>query len=79
MPAPVLREAANFQRQHFADYALAGRAAQLDMFNGSDSVGDGEVPAMCGQLCERLRSFDLERSTPLEAMRFVESLQAELE
>lgn len=54
MPAPVLREAANFQRQHFADYALAGRAAQLDLFTGSASVGDGEVPAMCGQLCERL-------------------------
>ena len=78
MPNEVVREAASFQRQHFADYALAGSSAQLDLFTGGISGEEDERLVLLERICDRLEAFDIERSTPLEAMRLIELLQSEL-
>lgn len=73
VPSHVIKVAAQFQRQHFADYALKGRAAQLDLF--TQDHGEIEDHADYGPLLEQIRSFPLEASTPIETMQFVERLK----
>lgn len=79
MPVEVVRDAANFQRQHFADYALGGNSLQLDLFTGAVSDANPERPVKLEALCERIAGFPLEDSTPMEAMRFLESLKEDVE
>ena len=79
MPSHVIRDAANFQRQHFADYALAGNALQLDLFTKGDTLVPPVDPPLCTEVCARIADFPLDESTPLQAMRFIESLKEELE
>ena len=72
IPLPVIREAAQFQKQHFADYELKSSAGQLDLFTGSP---DAALPEQHLQILESLRSFDLNESTPLEALQFIAHIQ----
>lgn len=76
VPPQVIRDAASFQRQHFADYALKGNSAQLDLFTGD--VTTGQVDLLLEPLLEQIRAYPLEDSTPLETMRFVERLKETL-
>jgi hypothetical protein len=73
----VIRNAAQFQKQHFADYSLAGNSMQLDLFTGSVSE-EPYVDARYDGLLEQIRHYPLETSTPLEAMQFLAQLQEEL-
>ncbi len=102
VPAEVIKEASVFQKQHFADYSLAGNDLQLDLFIGNgdsfkskepSSVGyEGPAAQMASQPgsdpeAERLldlakdsvlyplAEFQLEKSTPLQAMLFLGELQ----
>jgi DNA mismatch repair protein MutS len=73
IPSHVVRQAADFQRQHFADYALKGNSPQLDLFTG-DSVSQ-PVDLLYEPIAEQIRSYQLELSTPLDTMHFVENLK----
>ncbi|PKL20542.1 MAG: DNA mismatch repair protein MutS [Spirochaetae bacterium HGW-Spirochaetae-4] len=77
IPMEVIRSAAQFQKQHFADYSLAGNAMQLDLFTGSVSEGP-LIDSRHDGLLEQIRQYPLEASTPLEAMQFLAQLQEEL-
>jgi DNA mismatch repair protein MutS len=77
IPMDVIRNAAQFQKQHFADYSLAGNSMQLDLFTGSVSE-EPYVDARYDGLLEQIRHYPLETSTPLEAMQFLAQLQEEL-
>lgn len=73
VPSHVIKVAAQFQRQHFADYALKGRAAQLDLF--TQDHGGFEEQVNYEPLLEQIRSFPLEESTPIKTMQFVERMK----
>jgi DNA mismatch repair protein MutS len=73
MPSSVLRDAANFQKQHFADYSLGENNNQLDLFTGYES-SDQNLASAYNLLIDKIESFDLNSSTPLDAMQFVNEL-----
>jgi len=102
VPADVVKEASAFQRQHFADYSLAGNDLQLDLFiGGGETSGSSDSPAghavddfsppgsVSAEVSEVGRLFDLakdnvlyplaefqlEKSTPLQAMLLLGDLQ----
>ena len=78
IPMDVIRVASNFQKQHFADYSLAGNSTQLDLFTGSS--GEGVPPDTDYEdILEQIRNYPLEESTPVETVRFLEKLQKDLE
>jgi DNA mismatch repair protein MutS len=77
VPTRVIREAAEFQRQHFADYSLKGTTGQLDLFTGAATEDTSETKY--GALVDRIRTYPLEDSTPMETMRFVQMLKEQLE
>ena len=77
IPSSVIREAAQFQRLHFADYELRSNTGQLDLFTGYNHDTGSEVSYE--PVLERIRSYPLEQSTPLDAMHFIEQLQKLLE
>jgi DNA mismatch repair protein MutS len=72
IPLHVIRQASQFQKQHFADYELKSSAGQLDLFTGNPDTTDHQF------VISSLRSFNLNESTPLEALHFIEQLQQQL-
>jgi hypothetical protein len=76
IPAPVIREAAQFQKLHFADYELRSNSGQLDLFKGSTPPPETESP--WDSLISEIRDFPIEESTPMETMRFLEYIQDEI-
>lgn len=102
VPAEVIKEASVFQKQHFADYSLAGNDLQLDLFIGngdscrltesssdaceahsaqmaSQPGGDPEAERLLDlakdSVLYPLVEFQLEKSTPLQAMLLLGELQ----
>ncbi|MDD3366722.1 MAG: DNA mismatch repair protein MutS, partial [Sphaerochaetaceae bacterium] len=75
IPLEVIKKAAIFQKQHFADYAFTDSEQQLDLFTGSVA---GEPPCNYDPLIDEIANFSLEESTPLEAMYFLERLKSML-
>ena len=76
IPAPVIREAAQFQKLHFADYELRSNSGQLDLFKGSTPPHETESP--WDSLISEIRDFPIEESTPMETMRFLDYIQDEI-
>ncbi|MFA5570883.1 MAG: DNA mismatch repair protein MutS [Sphaerochaetaceae bacterium] len=74
VPAHVLKDAALFQKQHFSDYSLQGNQSQLDLF-ASEEIAYVEDDSHYKFLVETIAEFDLNDSTPLEALTFIEKLQ----
>ncbi len=73
LPREVVKEATSFQKKHFADYSFD--TSQGDLFiDGSEeseeSAGDTAI--------EELSSFDVDSSTPLEALMFIRDLKTKL-
>ena len=79
LPLDVLKEASVFQKNHFADYELGGSKEQLDLFTGSEIYSDGFQNLYLNEIEHLINSFDLENSTPIEALKFVQELQKRLE
>ncbi len=73
MPKDVLTSALHFQREHYASYSLQSSSAQLDLFTGAVE----QIPEH--PVLEKLRSYPLEKVTPIDAMNFVAELQKELD
>ena len=76
IPPEVVKKAALFQKQHFADYSFATTNQQLDLF--TDTVVS-EVSPLVNEVVERLKGFQTAESTPLQALNFLEELKSILE
>ena len=74
IPSSVIRDAASFQKRHFADYGMDTSASQLDLFVDSAAVEGDEKD----RILDEIADFDVSGSTPLEAMLLVTRLQEEL-
>ncbi|NLV83339.1 MAG: DNA mismatch repair protein MutS [Spirochaetales bacterium] len=74
MPQHVLRQAHTFQKRHFEDYALISDDSQLDLFKSQESR-DTKSDAYLQVLLESVKQFDLDHSTPLQAMALIEQLK----
>ncbi len=72
MPKDVLSRALQFQREHYASYALSLNEGQLDLF-ASPAEGE-EHPVI-----EMIRSYPLDNVTPVDTMNFVASLKKMVE
>lgn len=70
MPREVVSEANSFQKKHFADYS-AFDSQQGDLF----LQGGEEEESLYGELSGMIKDFDLDSSTPLEAMMFISELK----
>ncbi|MDD3366064.1 MAG: DNA mismatch repair protein MutS [Sphaerochaetaceae bacterium] len=75
IPLEVIKRAAIFQKQHFADYAFTDSEQQLDLFTGSVA---GEPVFNYDPIIDEIANFSLEESTTLEAMYFLERLKSML-
>jgi DNA mismatch repair protein MutS len=69
VPKDVLMSASKFLKSHYSSYAIGGEKEQLDLFT-IESNEESEH-----QIFEVIRSFPLENSTPMEAMKFIQELQ----
>ncbi|NLA93345.1 MAG: DNA mismatch repair protein MutS [Spirochaetales bacterium] len=72
VPSDVVKRAAIFQKQHFADYTFSHDQGQLDLFT---DVFESSTNPIVEELLNRLKSFPTEESTPLQALNLVEELQ----
>lgn len=70
LPREVISEANSFQKKHFADYS-AFDSQQGDLFLQSGE----EEESLLGELSGLIKDFDLDSSTPLEAMMFISELK----
>ncbi len=75
MPASVLKEAALFQKRHFADYALGG-GAQLELFLNEETqhapLDDGSRDLLLS-----ISEFDIDGCTPIQALMELGRLKTE--
>ncbi len=76
IPPEVVKKAALFQKQHFADYSFATTNQQLDLFT---DIVVSEVSPLVNEVVERLKGFQTAESTPLQALNFLEELKSILE
>ncbi len=74
VPTSVIRQAAAFQKRHFADYSLETKDSQLDLFVDTSSAKEGRLDA----IVDAITDFDVSASTPLDALNLVCRLQKEL-
>lgn len=74
VPQSVIKLAASFQKQHFADYALSDGKDQLDLFTDTSAMDDD----FRTHIIDELADFDVTSSTPLEAMMLISRLQNEV-
>ena len=70
LPREVISEANSFQKKHFADYS-AFDSQQGDLFLQSGE----EEESLFSELSGLIKDFDLDSSTPLEAMMFISELK----
>ncbi|MDD5075587.1 MAG: hypothetical protein PHS18_00695, partial [Sphaerochaetaceae bacterium] len=76
MPSNVLKIARQFQKRHFEDYGMRSDSVQFDLFKEHEN---GAVSAPeTSKLAAMIANFNLEHSTPVQAMTFVEQLKEEL-
>ncbi|AEC01818.1 DNA mismatch repair protein MutS [Parasphaerochaeta coccoides] len=89
LPVDVVRNAADFQKKHFADYNMSA-PEQLDLFIMDDRQRSGynDTAVLGGadddeslpirEIMEELEDFSIDDSTPREALDFVASLKERL-
>lgn len=75
IPYPVLRQARSFQKRHDEEYTMA--SAQPSLFSTEPVLSDDETRSLrqYDALCDLLDHFDLNASTPLEAMALIQRLK----
>ena len=74
LPKEVVRDAAQFQRRHFADYSFD--TSQGDLFIDNEPVRE---PGTEEEVIDDIMAFDTDSSTPLEALMFINGLKGKLE
>ena len=75
VPQSVIKCAAAFQKQHFADYQLSTNTSQLDLFVDTTALSED----FKSEIIDELSDFDLSSSTPIEAMMLLSKLQKKIE
>ena len=70
LPRSVIAEATNFQRRHFIDYSDFD-SAQGNLF----AKGEEEEESLKDTVVRRVEEFDIDSSTPLEAMLLLTDLK----
>ncbi|MGN0905573.1 MAG: DNA mismatch repair protein MutS [Bullifex sp.] len=74
IPQSVIRTASAFQKQHFASYSAFDEREQFDLFTDTSALGDdGEH-----EIADSLMDFDIQSSTPMQAVMFIDRLQNEI-
>ena len=73
LPRDVIKDAQSFQRKHFADYSF--ETGQGDLF--IDAVPE-EDESLEKEILADIEAFDLERSTPLDALLFISELRKKI-
>lgn len=72
LPKQVLRSAITFQKTHFADYEMKDR--QGDLFIASEIEFNEEDD----EILEEIRDYDVDNSTPVDALNFIIELKKRL-
>lgn len=75
----VLKQARNFQKQHFADYDLQN--LQPDLFSAVEDESGvySTISEQEEEVLDLLQSFSLDQSSPVEALLFLKKLQEKLQ
>lgn len=74
LPRDVIKEAISFQKRQFADYS----SFNSDQGNLFADYSDNETSSEKDEIIEELRDFDLNSSSPLEALMFLSELKKKL-
>ncbi len=83
VPSPILKDADKFQRKHFGEYTIKNNQmdlfsmAQLEELESHEDIG--EINENYTQIIQEINNFDLTRSTPIQALVFLEKIKAEIE
>jgi DNA mismatch repair protein MutS len=76
----VIRQARQFQKQHFAEYDFS--AMQPDLFSAAaeqEELPNSDLDANEREVIDALESFSIDRSSPLEALLLLKDLQEKLQ
>ncbi|MFA6695897.1 MAG: DNA mismatch repair protein MutS [Sphaerochaeta sp.] len=76
----IIRQARQFQKQHFAEYDLA--AMQPDLFSAASEQEEfpySDLDANEREVIDALESFSIDQSSPLEALLLLKDLQEKLQ
>ena len=73
LPREVIKEATVFQKKHFADYSFD--TSQGDLFIDSDN---DKEESLSDEILDAIDSFDVDTSTPIEALMFIRDLKSRL-
>ncbi len=76
----VIRQARQFQKQHFTEYDLA--AMQPDLFSAAaveEELPYSDFDANESEVIDVLESFNIDQSSPLEALLLLKELQEKLQ
>ncbi len=71
----VLQTARRFQKQHFAEYDLGGRQGDLFTQAGLDEFEFPQLDEGQEEALERLATFSVEHSSPIDALLLIRELQ----
>lgn len=84
VPSNILKDADKFQRKHFGEYTIKNN--QMDLFSMAQLEELDQINEMDNDTCENysqiiqeINDFDITRSTPIQAMLFLEKIKAEIE
>ncbi len=72
IPREIIQEASSFMKRHFADYSFNSEEGNLFLDYDTSNPGYSEI-------IDEIESYDLNSSTPLEAMSFISKLKKILE
>ena len=74
MPRSVINEALSFQKKHFEDYSSF--SDQGSLFASNEEVVDSSIES---EVATAIMDFDLDQSTPLDALILIGELKRKLE
>ncbi len=74
VPQSVIRSASAFQKQHFASYSAFDEREQLDLFTDTSALDEKSEQ----KIIDEVMDFDLQSSTPMQAMMLIDRLQDEI-
>ena len=83
VPANILKEAERFQKKHFGEYTIKNNQmdlfsmAQLEEFENCEDIIDNSLEN--SEIIKELEEYDLTRSTPIQALLFLEKLKNKIE
>ncbi len=71
VPREIVKNAVAFQKRHFDDYS----SSQQSLFTTDEKLPEEDG----GEILEKIRDFDIENSSPLEALLFLSEIKKELD